>query len=401
VSDISQNLVNTLIVQMGFHPLDRGLAHLQAAAGGFDQSAAKLQGKEYWVHAVLEYRGQDVDDVAQRAERLREVCKTSENYLPRGVRLKAVIWLVAEGEVPQAFWDGIRAIPAGHFLSKSLLSIACLDQEGSGKPRLRQNSGQTLYPSASWFSAPLSKTVSGEEVEIELKSREEEARRARLWLSGKNTWGTYALIGLNVAYFLVGPALVSHAPDSEAYYFDLGANNRLLVLGQGQWPRLLSNLFVHFGWFHLVANMVSLFSVGTFLERLGGSGRFLGLYFLSGLVGSLAGLMNAPTFMDQGTAHLIPSGGASGAIFGVVGALLALHWRRPAGFPKQIADRLFKSLARPSVTIFAAGIVTAYLSRFGFPFRLDNWAHLGGLSAGFLVSFVFPIHSSRHFEGQA
>src|SRR4029077_17115659 len=118
----------------------------------------------------------------------------------------------------------------------------------------------------------------------------------------------------------------------------LGANEHQLVFGKGEWWRLLACMFLHAGELHLFFNMITLFSLGSLLERLVGPLRFLVIYFAAGLGGSLLSALNPENVMSVG---------ASGAIPGRAGALLALHFRRPAGFPAQLAKRIFGSLALP------------------------------------------------------
>src|SRR5512142_3408615 len=93
----------------------------------------------------------------------------------------------------------------------------------------------------------------------------------------------------------------------------------------GEWWRLLSAAFVHVGVLHLLLNGFCLFQLGTIAEALLGSRRFVAVYLLSALGGSLLGLAIHP---------MTVSAGASGAIFGVAGALFALYRRNVGGtFP--------------------------------------------------------------------
>jgi membrane associated rhomboid family serine protease len=103
--------------------------------------------------------------------------------------------------------------------------------------------------------------------------------------------------------------LVATAIDSQGHF---------IGVAQGEWWRLITAAVLHYGPFHLLVNMVSLWWVGSLLESRIGSGRFLAIYIASGLAGSAGALIDKP---------LTPTVGASGAIFGILGAGLILEWK--------------------------------------------------------------------------
>lgn len=136
----------------------------------------------------------------------------------------------------------------------------------------------------------------------------------------------------------------------------------------GQWWRLLSALFIHFGVLHLTLNMWALWDIGRLVERLFGSVRFALLYLGSGVVGNLLSLV------VQGNQAV--SGGASGAIFSLYGALLVFLWRER----RQVEPKEFRWL------FGGALLFTALMLGFGFVVPgIDNSAHGGGLLAGALL----------------
>ncbi len=136
----------------------------------------------------------------------------------------------------------------------------------------------------------------------------------------------------------------------------------------GQWWRLVTAMFVHFGLFHLAINMWALWDAGRLVERLYGGLRFAALYFSSGLAGNLLSLV------VHGD-HAV-SGGASGAIFGLLGALLVCLWReRRAIHPHDFRWFFFGAAAFAAVSIALGMILTG----------IDNAAHLGGLASGTLL----------------
>lgn len=136
----------------------------------------------------------------------------------------------------------------------------------------------------------------------------------------------------------------------------------------GEWWRLGSALFLHFGIIHLSMNMLSLWDGGRLVERMFGPGRFLLIYFCSGLGGNLLSLI------AQGDRAV--SGGASGAIFGVYGALMVFLWHQRARLnPSEFKWLFWGAVGFSAVTILLGLQVTG----------IDNSAHIGGLITGILA----------------
>ena len=139
----------------------------------------------------------------------------------------------------------------------------------------------------------------------------------------------------------------------------------------GEWWRLGTAMFLHFGVIHLALNMVALADGGKLVERMYGSGRFLLVYILSGLSGNLLSLVM------QG--NLAVSGGASGAIFGIYGALLVFLWCER----KHLDGYEFRWLFWGVVGFSCAMILMGAL----IP-AIDNAAHVGGFMTGILLGVV-------------
>jgi rhomboid protease GluP len=138
----------------------------------------------------------------------------------------------------------------------------------------------------------------------------------------------------------------------------------------GQWWRLVSSMFLHFGVFHLALNMWALYVGGRLAERLFGSQIFALIYFAAGIAGSLSSLLWNPA---------VNSAGASGAIFGVYGAMLALFLRKNSLIPPSIVRQ-----QRWSGIAFIAFNLMNGLSHAG----IDNAAHIGGLAVGLVMGLV-------------
>ena len=178
---------------------------------------------------------------------------------------------------------------------------------------------------------------------------------------------TPAIVALNVVVFAAmlaaGAGLLRPEP---AVHLRFGSNFGPLTLG-GEWWRLGSAAFIHFGAMHLAFNMWALWDAGRLVERLYGTGRFLLLYAFAGLAGSVASVAWNPA---------VNSAGASGAIFGVFGALLAFLLDRRNDVP-----RLLLLQMRRNALVFIA-----LATGFGFVYPgIDNAAHLGGLAGGALM----------------
>ena len=181
---------------------------------------------------------------------------------------------------------------------------------------------------------------------------------------------TVALIGLNVFVFLA--MVVSGVSPSEPTVLQLlhwGADYRPLTLS-GQWWRTLTACFLHIGFIHIAFNMYVLYQVGPFTERLFGGLRYLAVYLIAGIAGNVLGLVLHPN---------IVSAGASGAIFGVYGGLLAFLLRRRAGVRPEAARAIGKS----ALIFLGYNLVYGLVSP-----NTDLTAHVGSLFAGFLSGLV-------------
>jgi rhomboid protease GluP len=139
---------------------------------------------------------------------------------------------------------------------------------------------------------------------------------------------------------------------------------------EGQYWRLVTSMFLHGGIVHLALNAWALFQLGSLFELLVGSSRMLLVYFASGIAGSLASAM----FTQE------PSVGASGAIFGLLGALIAFLLRRRGALTPQGKSILTQLVLWAVINVF-----------FGFSTPgIDNSAHLGGCAIGLLFGFALP-----------
>lgn len=179
-----------------------------------------------------------------------------------------------------------------------------------------------------------------------------------------------SLIAINCVVFLLAVRAGSGVFESDPrVLLSFGTNLGPRTLG-GEWWRLFTSMFIHFGAFHLAANMWVLWSVGRQTERLYGSVQFLLIYLLSGLSGGIASLLWNPT---------VNSAGASGAIVSILGAALAFALNPKTRMPTTVA-----AAQRSSIVIFIVYNAINGATHKG----IDNAAHMGGLLAGFVIGWL-------------
>jgi rhomboid protease GluP len=181
---------------------------------------------------------------------------------------------------------------------------------------------------------------------------------------------TSVLIALNVAIFglMLAWGLDPMQPAIDSL-IQWGANYGPKTT-QGEWWRMFTCMFLHIGVLHLLFNMIALWNVGGFMERLLGSTGFLVLYLLAGLLGSVASVAWNP---------FVVSAGASGAIFGLYGVLLAFLVRHRA--MQQHAS--LAALRTNTLVFLGYNLVYGFIQQ-----GIDMAAHLGGLAGGFVGGFV-------------
>lgn len=185
---------------------------------------------------------------------------------------------------------------------------------------------------------------------------------------------TASIIVLCVLAYIVEVIFARNLNPSVPVLLRLGANWGPGVYS-GQWWRLLTSVFLHGGLLHIATNMWALFNLGLLAEILYGRRNYVILYLLCGLGGSVASVWWHPEIVGVG---------ASGAIFGIAGALLpALKFQRNP----RIAAALRGSLS--SIALF---VIYNLAIGAAMPF-IDNAAHIGGLVTGLSVGFFLPSYT--------
>jgi len=184
---------------------------------------------------------------------------------------------------------------------------------------------------------------------------------------------THLIVGINVLVF-VGMVLTgsSLTQPTREQLLRWGANWGPLSLGTQPW-RILTSNYVHIGIVHLGFNMWCLWNLGQLAERILGRLNFSLLYTFSGIAGSLASLWFHPT---------IPGAGASGAIFGLAGAAIAVFYLGHLPIAKTAIRSSMSSLMT----------FVGYNLLFGLAPGIDNSAHIGGLVAGLAMGAALSKH---------
>ncbi|WP_026689264.1 rhomboid family intramembrane serine protease [Alteribacter aurantiacus] len=189
----------------------------------------------------------------------------------------------------------------------------------------------------------------------------------KLFFYGKPFF-TFFLLASILAMF----ALVEQAGSSTDIrtLIEFGAKFNPLI-HDGEWWRFFSAMFLHIGFLHLFMNSLALFYLGGAVERIFGTRRFILIYFVAGLTGSVASF----AFNEQ------VSAGASGAIFGCFGALLYFGLKHRRLF--------FRTMGMNVIVILVINLSLGFLVP-----MIDNGAHIGGLVGGFLASAIVNLPTS-------
>lgn len=189
---------------------------------------------------------------------------------------------------------------------------------------------------------------------------------------------TTALIVLNIGVFLI--LSIMGSTEDTMFMLGHGAMYEPYITDGHQYYRMFTSLFLHFGINHLLNNMLLLGALGWNLEFEIGKVRMVVIYFIAGIGGNFLSL-----WMNMRTGEQVVSAGASGAIFGLMGALLCIAIKNHG--------RIGRLTNRGILVMVALSLYFGITSS-----GVDNAAHIGGLVCGFISASVLcprPISSSR------
>lgn len=191
---------------------------------------------------------------------------------------------------------------------------------------------------------------------------EEKRRSKRIF-----PWITIIIILINVAVYMVMEAKGSTL--DTLYMLNHGASYWSYEFNNGEIYRLFTCMFMHFGFAHIFNNMLSLYIIGMQAEQIFGRIRYLVLYIVTGLFASIISSVYYMIIDDN-----VVSAGASGAIFGIIGAVLVAFWINRKSFDN-MRGRLIAFIILIFYNIVGNGGV-------------DNAAHIGGLVSGVILSLI-------------
>lgn len=196
---------------------------------------------------------------------------------------------------------------------------------------------------------------------------ERENKRFEKIFSPKKIFVTYVIIALCIFMYLLSVVIGKGILDISTL-LNLGANN-VTLLREGQVWRLIAYAFLHGNLGHLLCNMYSLYVVGTQVEARYGKGRYIFIYVISAISGAL---------LSAGLGQYNVSVGASGAIFGVLGAMVYFGYRFRLYFKDALRNRIVPVIL---LNLFMGFMLTG----------IDNACHIGGLIAGYLTAMAVGI----------
>ncbi len=207
---------------------------------------------------------------------------------------------------------------------------------------------------------------------------------------------TYSLLGINIAVFLAMWLAGVNPINPADKLLNWGADNAGAILYYGEWWRIVTAMFVHVGILHLATNMWCLWNLGLLAEPLMGSFGVFAVYLLTGAAGNLLStLRNLFAYHQDWLRYhdigVFPVGaGASGAVFGIAGALIVLLKSTRLPVPLVELKKLRRSVIYFAViNLVIGGGISFGTNVIGSGIHIDNMAHLGGVACGLI--FAMPM----------
>ncbi|MBM7552284.1 rhomboid family intramembrane serine protease [Thalassobacillus pellis] len=346
------------------------LTHDLIVNHGFDILHINEQNSEVWLekeverknHVVRLYRGQfdwsnqlkkDIARIHQHIEQNKHM------FLGRELLVHAV-YVSEFGPVDN--WDGLERPLKVKGKKEIHLNVHYLNQDTREERQKKLYQQLKLEPEVIVWSSDVPEIehqLPYLKDEILFQRNKKRKEQEGLFNYGKPLLTKLLLIANILIYFYLE---MNGGSTSVVNLIEYGAKYNPAIV-DGEWWRIISSMFLHIGLLHIMMNMLALYYLGTAVERIYGTTRFFLIYFLAGMVGGISSFAFNP--------HV--AAGASGAIFGLFGALLyfgVMH--------KQV---FFRTMGRNLIFIIVLNIILGL----SVP-QIDNGAHLGGLAGGFIAS---------------
>ena len=314
------------------------------------------------------------DELHSEALRYNQAVENSEKT--DSIRSITSVCLLIDGEVPP--WDNNNV--AGYYGDYINTVFWHLNTE-TGIISAPTSHPTKLFGLHSKINTALVRAKSDENANAELQ--EINKQESEVPLKNKFPIVTFGLIAINLLVLL----LMYHAGYRVGYNrvpFEFGGLYRELVIYEGEWYRLFTSMFIHFGFQHFFLNGIGMLIFGIRIEQYIGRVFYLLVYLVTGLVGAFFSL-----FITLANNYAI-SAGASGAVYGLVGTLLAFTF---------ITKRKVGSLNWVIILMYVGfGVLS---SQFTGVFNnanignIDNMAHIGGAIAGVIMGGIYGIVANR------
>ncbi len=197
---------------------------------------------------------------------------------------------------------------------------------------------------------------------------------------------TKAILYANIAAFVLINLMLAGTPASLQSMFEVFGLVPALFWKQGYFWQPLTSMFMHGSFIHILANMIGVWSIGTFLERSLGSAKYGWLYFISGLTGAL--FVIGGQFLDGSWADGRPTVGASGALLGLLGAIAVLTPN------SRLLIFIFPVKARTAA--IGIGLISLFFSIYDTGGIISHLGHLGGLVGGLIYTWLALAPELKH-----
>ncbi|MBC8030983.1 MAG: rhomboid family intramembrane serine protease [Pyrinomonadaceae bacterium] len=216
---------------------------------------------------------------------------------------------------------------------------------------------------------------------------------------------TIILLVANIFIFLLmmqtsGSPFSVLAPMPYEVLIRFGAKSNYYIQARHEWWRFITPMFLHINLLHLMVNMYSLWVVGPYVEKLYGSAKFVVFWVVTGFAGVVASYLTVRPGMSIGSVARfifkpidVPAGGASGALFGLVGVLFVFGIK----FRHELPEGFRRAFGAGLLPMILLNLFIGYMGR-GF---IDNAAHLGGLVSGGILALAVTYRRPGEKSGMA